>query len=74
MMAVLEALRQQDQAAFQQQQDAALGTAVTQLLKQQPNLAGQDATTLPGGPTPPPMPGQGAPDPSLDPTGGSYGP
>lgn len=75
MMAVIEALRQQDQAAFQQQQDAALGVAVTQLLKQQPNAAGMDATTMGGAPpVPPSMPGSGAPDPSLDATGGSYGP
>lgn len=76
MMAVLEALRQQDQAQFQAQQDAALGTAVTELLKQVPNQAGMDASTMPGGPTPPPMPTDpnAAPDPSLSAGGGGYGP
>ena len=76
MLAVLEALRQQDQQAFAGQQDAALGQAVTQLLKQTPNQAGMDATTLPGGPpSPPAMPGgpNTPPDPSLA-AGGSYGP
>lgn len=57
MMAVLQALQANDQAQFQAQQSQALGTAVTELLKQQPNVAGEAASTLPGGSTPPPMPG-----------------
>lgn len=77
MLAVLTALQQQDQQAFQAQQDAALGTAVTQLLKQTPNQAGMDATTLGGTPpAPPAMPGGpagAAPDESLSGSGG-YGP
>lgn len=76
MLAVLQALRDQDQATLAAQQDAALGTAVTQLLKQTPNQAGMDATTLGGAPpVPPSLPsGPNAPvDPSLA-AGGSYGP
>lgn len=57
MMGVLEAVRAQDQMAFQQQQDGALANAVAQLLRQSPNQAGEAATTMPGSPTPPPLPG-----------------
>lgn len=57
MMGMLQAIQAQDHAQLQQQQDAAAGMAVTQLLRQTPNAAGEAATTLPGSPTPPPLPG-----------------
>lgn len=60
MMEVLAALLEEGQAQFAQEQQAALGTAVTQLLRQQPNVAGEAATTLPGEPTAPPMPSDGS--------------
>lgn len=59
-MEVIAALMEQGQAQFAQEQQAALGTAVTQLLRQQPNAAGEAATTLPGEPTAPPMPSDGS--------------
>lgn len=73
MMAVLQALQQNDLQQFQGMQSAALGTAVTELLKQTPNPAGEAASTLPGGPTPPPMPGEDPNAAPVDPTmaGGS---
>lgn len=71
MTAVLQALLDQGQAQFQGEQQAALATAVTTLLKQQPNVAGEAASTLPGDPSAPPMPSGN--DPSMmsgNPNGG----
>lgn len=64
-MEVIQALMEHGQQQFAQEQQAALGTAVTQLLKQQPNAAGEAATTLPGDPTAPPMPNSTGEDPSM---------
>jgi hypothetical protein len=55
-MAVIQAVQAQDQGQFQQQQDQAAAQGITMLLRQQPNVPGEMGTTLPGSPTPPPMP------------------
>lgn len=68
---IIAAIMAQGAQEFEGQQQAALATAVTTLLQQTPNAAGEAASTLPGGPTPPSMPTGGAPaDPSLQ--GGNY--
>lgn len=74
LAAVLNAILEQGREQFVQQQQAALGTAVTALLQQQPNAAGEAASTLPGGPTPPPMPNDGSVDPTMQGAAGGYGP
>lgn len=70
---IIAAIMAQGAQEFEGQQQAALATAVTTLLQQTPNVAGEAASTLPGGPTPPSMPSgpAGSPDPSLG-GGGGY--
>lgn len=65
---IISAIMAQGAQQFEGQQQAALATAVTTLLQQSPNAAGEAASTLPGAPTPPAMPsgaGGAPPDPSL---------
>lgn len=73
LAAILAAIMAEGTMQFEAEQQAALGQAVTQLLQQTPNAAGQEASSLPGQPMPPPMPGQdaGMEDPSL--AGGAAG-
>jgi hypothetical protein len=70
LAAVLEAIMQQGLEQFMAEQQQALGTAVSSMLQQQGNPAGEAAQTMPGAPTPPPMPGEGVQDPAL---GGASG-
>lgn len=68
-MQVIQAIMAQDLMTFQQQQDASLGTAVTQLLRQVPNQAGIDASSGPPPPAAPVLPG----DPNSPPGGTGSG-
>lgn len=67
LMEIIATILDQGRQQFTQQQSDALGVAVSSLLAQQGNPAGEAATTLPGSPTPPPMAG-------TDQTGANMGP
>lgn len=69
---ILAAIMAQGTMQFEQEQQAALGQAVTTLLQQTPNQAGQEASSLPGQPMPPPMPGANPADQN-DPAGAGTG-
>lgn len=55
--AVLMAMQEQGHAQVQSEMDQALAQGVAQMMQQMPNQAGMDATSLPGGPVPPTLPG-----------------
>lgn len=72
LAALVAAILAHDADNFQQAQVGSLGTAVQMLMAQQPNPAGEAASSLPGGPAAPPMP-SGPSDPMMDPSAAGAG-